>query len=138
MLGGFVIHGSSMQNPSLRTWIQKLRFGFHTVSCRPEAHTKDRIFFFHLLEQYSLQYFKNLNNKPILLARDVLKVPLYDVLGVSRYTPEHQLISSTGYILLVHYITWLLSFLPGIGQLCCLSTLKKICFPSMYVCTLLS
>lgn len=104
-----------------------------------QKHTQRKDFFFHLLKQYSLQYFKRLNNKPIPLSRDVLKVPLYGILSVSRHqTPGHQLMSSSGYVLLVHYVMWLLSFLPGIGQLCCLSTLKKICFPSIYMCTLLS
>lgn len=136
MLGGFVIRGSSIQNLPLRTWIQKLWFGFHTVRCRPEAHIKERIFFFfHLLHEYSLQCFKILNNKPIPLSRGVLKVPPYDVLVASRCTPGHRLMSSAGYVLLVHYVTWLLSFLPGVGQLCRLSTLKQICFPSIYVCT---
>lgn len=48
VLGGFVIHGSSIQNPSLGTWVQKLWLDFHTVSCRPEAHTKERIYFFYI------------------------------------------------------------------------------------------
>jgi len=111
-----VIRGSSTQNPSLRTWIQKLRFAFHTVSCRAEAHTKERIwFFFHLLQLYYFQVFKNVNNKTISLSRDVLKVPLYDVLGASRCTPRHQFMSSAGCILLIHDITCLLNVLLSIG-----------------------
>lgn len=129
-LGGFLIHRSSIQSPALRTF-HSLRFGFHIFSCRLE-HTKDRIFF-HLMDRYSLQHLKNLNNKPIPLSRDVLRVQLHDALGASRCTPRHQFVSSSGYILLFHCFTWLLRFLPDIGHLCCLSSLKKSVF-SVFVC----
>lgn len=84
--------------------------------------------FFHLMDRYSLQYLKNLNNIPIPLSKDALGVALPDVLGTSRCNPRHQLVSSAVYILLFHCFMWLLRFLPGIGHLCCLSVLKKNLF----------
>lgn len=41
--------------------------------------------------------------------------------------------SSAGYIVLVHCVTWLPGFLADMGQLSCLSTLKKNGFP-VFMC----
>lgn len=87
--------------------------------------------FFHLMDRYSLQYLKKLNNKPIPLSRGAPRVPLPGVLGASRCNPRHQLMSSAVYILLFHCFKWLLRFLPGTGHLCSCLVWKKSLFPAL-------